>query len=146
MEWFFPHPPCSSVGKGLSGPERGAGGEGQQAFAYFSSHKEEGHPRDLLLIFIPAGGGASPWTPSPPSLDPPPPPSAQVHLKTWVLGFFFNHGKQIFGAFGTCCILCTCCSTCAPYTLSCRPPCPNARCQCISAPRSNRCHSQNVKT
>ena len=34
------------------------------------------------------GGGAPPWTPSPP------PPSAQVHLKTWVLGTFFSHGKK----------------------------------------------------
>ena len=25
----------------------------------------------------------------------PPPPSAQVHLKTWVLGTFFSHGKKI---------------------------------------------------
>ena len=43
--------------------------------------------------------------------------------------------KKDFSAFGACHILCiygyvcTCCSTCAPYTLSCRPPCPNARCQ-----------------
>ena len=28
----------------------------------------------------------------------PPPPSAQVHLKTWVLGTFFSHGKNFFGA------------------------------------------------
>ena len=73
----------------------GGGGGGGQGFA---------------LIFIPAGGGGG----SPP---PPPPPSAQVHLKTWVLGIFFSHGKKIFGAFGACHILCTCCSTCAPYTL-----------------------------
>ena len=30
-----------------------------------------------------------PWTPSPP------PPSAQVQLKTWVLGTFFGHGEKI---------------------------------------------------
>ena len=46
-------------------------------------------PQGLALIFILAGRGTpSPWTPSPP------PPSAQVHLKTWVLGTFFSHGKN----------------------------------------------------
>ena len=103
-----------------------------------------GAPQGLALIFIPAGGGGggSPLDPLPPS----PPPSAQVHLKTWGLGTFFSHGKKIFSAFGACHLLCTCCSTCAPYTLSCRPPCPNADCECISAPRSNRRHAQNAKT
>ena len=48
-------------------------------------------PQGLALIFIPAGGGGgggSPLDPLPPSPGPPPPPppSAQVHLKTWVLG------------------------------------------------------------
>ena len=45
----------------------------------------------LALIFIPTGGGGTPppWTPSPP------PPSAQVQLKTWVLGTFFGDGEKI---------------------------------------------------
>ena len=68
-------------------------------------------PPGLALIFIPARGGPPPWTPSPP------PPSAQVPLKTWVLGTFFRHGEKILGAFGACHILCTCCSTCPPYAL-----------------------------
>ena len=34
-----------------------------------------------------------------------------MHLKTWVLGSFFSHGKKISGAFGACHILCTCCSS-----------------------------------
>ena len=68
------------------------------------------------------GGTPPPWTPSPPH------PSAQVHLKTWVLGRFFSHGKKILGAFGACHTLFTYCSMCAPYTLFSRLPCPNARC------------------
>ena len=119
-------------------------------------------PQGLALIFIPAGGGPLPPGPPSPPLDPlppspldppplpwtpsPPPPSAQVYPKTWVLGTFFSHGKKTFGAFGACHTLCIYWSMCAPYTLFSRLPCPNARCQCISAPRSHRCHTQNVKT
>ena len=110
-------------------PSAGGGGGGGQG---------------LALIFIPAGGGTPPpWTASPPPLDPlPPPPSAQVHPKTWVLGTVFGHGKKNFGAFGACHTLCTYCSVCAPFTLFSRLPCPNARCQCISAPRSHCCHTK----
>ena len=50
-----------------------------------------GGGQGLALIFIPRGGGPPPlpWTPSPP------PPSAQVQLKTWVLGTFFGDGEKI---------------------------------------------------
>ena len=80
------------------------------------------------------GGGAPPWTPYPLPWTPSPPPP------------FFSHGKKNFGVFAACHTLCTYCSVCAPYTLFSRLPCPNARCQCISAFQSHRCHAQNAKT
>ena len=63
------------------GPSDGTGGGG-------------GGGRDLLQFSFRKGGGGDPppWTPYPP---PPPPPSAQVHLKTWVLGTYFSHVKKI---------------------------------------------------
>ena len=36
------------------------------------------------------------------------PPQLKCTWKTWVLGTFFSHREKIFGAFGTCHILCTC--------------------------------------
>ena len=93
------------------------------------------------------GGDPSPLDPIPPSPGPPPPlppqlkctrePGVWEHFLVW---------EKIFGAFGACHTLCAYCSMCAPYTLFSRLPCPNARCQCISAPRSRRCPAQNMKT
>ena len=63
-------------------------------------------PQGVALIFIPAGGGAPPWTPSLPPLDPlppsPSPPSALIYLRIRVLGTFFRLGQffssHAFGA------------------------------------------------
>ena len=67
-------------------------------------------PQGLALIFIPTGGGGGgAWTPSPP------PPSAQVQLKTWVLGTFFGDGEKISRRLRrTHCLLIVLCVLCVP--------------------------------
>ena len=78
-------------------------------------------------------------------LPPGPPPPLPPQLKCTRKPGFWEHFLNFFGAFGACHTLCAYCFMCAPYTLFSRLPCPNARCQCISAPQSHRCYAQNVK-
>ena len=78
----WPWAPAHPNGRGLVFPsgkciiQSPGGGGGGGAGTCFNFHSD-------------GGGTPPPWTPSPP------PPSAQVQLKTWVLGTFFRDGEKI---------------------------------------------------